>query len=483
MGIKIINETGNQQLDSIAEELTKRLAAVDWASSCGKPTDRYDDGASTVGPLTEIKLKEAEKKGAEAYNQSLDKYSTGGGGFGDYLWIDSVGLQNVVGHGDPKNGTPPNYRSPLATFIHEILHGTAAINYASRILAEEYLKEHPLLNPDEQAQVKKIFEEAVLRAKVEEIARASGSSLLLTGGDSGIRDLSREAFANLVNNKYPGVLKPKDRNKLIDYLTGMPKLGDTCGFGELLPLHGTRFACEGPSELFELAENTISPLILDLDGDGVETLGQNFYIQFDHDKNGFAERTGWVGADDGLLVLDRNGNGQIDNGSELFGNNSGTGPGLRWRARWRRPPLDPMNALLSFLYTLLTHECRSACEAVGLDPAVGFLHRDRPGRPSLALDLMEELRAPLADRLALSLTNRRQLRDSDFRRMESGAVMLTDDARKTVLTAWQDRKREERLHDFLNEKAPLGLVPHLQAQLLARHLRGDIDAYPPWFWN
>jgi CRISPR-associated protein Cas1 len=158
-------------------------------------------------------------------------------------------------------------------------------------------------------------------------------------------------------------------------------------------------------------------------------------------------------------------------------------PGLRWRARWRRPPLDPMNALLSFLYTLLTHECRSACEAVGLDPAVGFLHRDRPGRPSLALDLMEELRAPLADRLALSLTNRRQLRDSDFRRMESGAVMLTDDARKTVLTAWQDRKREERLHDFLKEKAPLGLVPHLQAQLLARHLRGDIDAYPPWFWN
>ncbi len=158
-------------------------------------------------------------------------------------------------------------------------------------------------------------------------------------------------------------------------------------------------------------------------------------------------------------------------------------PDLRWTARSRRPPLDPMNAVLSFLYTLLTHDCRSACESVGLDPAVGFLHRDRPGRPSLALDLMEELRAPLADRLALSLVNRRQLRAADFRRMESGAVLLTDDARKLVLTAWQDRKKDERQHPFLDEKAPLGLVPWLQAQLLSRHLRGDIDAYPPWFWS
>lgn len=156
---------------------------------------------------------------------------------------------------------------------------------------------------------------------------------------------------------------------------------------------------------------------------------------------------------------------------------------LRWTRRSRRPPLDAMNALLSFLYTLLTHDCRSACEAVGLDPAVGFLHRDRPGRPSLALDLMEELRAPLADRLALSLVNRRQLRAGDFRQMEGGAVLLTDDARKLVLTAWQERKKEERLHPFLAEKAPFGLVPYLQAQMLARHLRGDIDAYPPWFWS
>jgi CRISPR-associated protein Cas1 len=156
---------------------------------------------------------------------------------------------------------------------------------------------------------------------------------------------------------------------------------------------------------------------------------------------------------------------------------------LRWTGRSRRPPLDPINALLSFLYALLTHDCRSAAEAVGLDPAVGFLHRDRPGRPSLALDLMEELRPVLADRLALSLVNRRQLRAGDFVTEDSGAVRLTDDARKTVLATWQERKKDERQHPFLDEKAPLGLVPYLQAQMLARHLRGDIDAYPPWFWK
>jgi CRISPR-associated protein Cas1 len=158
-------------------------------------------------------------------------------------------------------------------------------------------------------------------------------------------------------------------------------------------------------------------------------------------------------------------------------------PEIAFRGRTRRPPLDPVNALLSFLYTLLTHECRSAAESVGLDPAVGFLHRDRPGRPSLALDLMEELRPVMADRLALSLFNRRQLRARDFEARDGGAVLLTDDARKLVLTAWQERKREERLHPFLGEKAPLGLVPFLQAQLLSRHLRGDLEAYPPWFWK
>ncbi|MBN9528742.1 MAG: type I-C CRISPR-associated endonuclease Cas1 [Alphaproteobacteria bacterium] len=158
-------------------------------------------------------------------------------------------------------------------------------------------------------------------------------------------------------------------------------------------------------------------------------------------------------------------------------------PAMRFTGRSRRPPLDPVNALLSFLYTLLTHDCRSAAEGVGLDPAVGFLHRERPGRPSLALDLMEELRPILADRLALSLINRRQIGPGDFEVRDGGAVLLTDDGRRTVLTAWQERKKEERRHPFLGEAASLGLVPHLQALLLARHLRGDLDAYPPWLWK
>lgn len=156
---------------------------------------------------------------------------------------------------------------------------------------------------------------------------------------------------------------------------------------------------------------------------------------------------------------------------------------LHFHGRSRRPPLDAVNALLSFLYTLVTHDCRSALESVGLDPAVGFLHRDRPGRPSLALDITEEFRALLADRLALSLINRRQLGARDFRTMDSGAVLLADDARKTVLTAYQERKRELLLQPFLEEKVAIGLLPFVQAQLLARHLRGDLDGYPPFLWK
>ena len=156
---------------------------------------------------------------------------------------------------------------------------------------------------------------------------------------------------------------------------------------------------------------------------------------------------------------------------------------LRFAGRSRRPPLDAVNALLSFLYTLLTHDCRSALETVGLDPAVGYLHRDRPGRPSLALDLVEEFRPVLADRLALSLLNRRQLSSADFETMDNGAVLLRDGARKLVLTAYQERKREELRHAFLEESAPLGMFMFIQAQLLARHLRGDLDAYPPFIWK
>lgn len=158
-------------------------------------------------------------------------------------------------------------------------------------------------------------------------------------------------------------------------------------------------------------------------------------------------------------------------------------PALAFRGRTRRPPMDPVNALLSFIYTLLVHDCRGALEGVGLDPAAGFLHRLRPGRPSLALDLMEELRAPLADRLALSMLNRRELTEADFTIMENGAVLLKDESRKAVLTAWQTRKREEIEHPFLKERAPLGLLPHLQASLLARTLRGDLDAYPALVWR
>lgn len=154
-----------------------------------------------------------------------------------------------------------------------------------------------------------------------------------------------------------------------------------------------------------------------------------------------------------------------------------------FRGRSRRPPLDRINALLSFLYAMLGHDCRSALESVGLDPQVGFLHADRPGRASLALDLMEELRPVLADRLALSLINRRQIGAGDFIVEAGGAVMMKEEARKAVLVAWQERKRDELRHPFLGESVTLGLVAHLQALLLARHLRGDLDGYPAFVWK
>jgi len=154
-----------------------------------------------------------------------------------------------------------------------------------------------------------------------------------------------------------------------------------------------------------------------------------------------------------------------------------------YTGRSRRPPLDNINCLLSFLYTLLLHDCRSALESVGLDPAVGFLHRDRPGRPGLALDIMEEFRPFFADRLALSLINRSQVQGNGFTVSEGGAVRMNDETRKTVLVAYQQRKQEEIVHPFLGEKVEVGLLPHLQAMLMARHLRGDLDGYPPFVWR
>ena len=151
--------------------------------------------------------------------------------------------------------------------------------------------------------------------------------------------------------------------------------------------------------------------------------------------------------------------------------------------RSRRPPLDYVNALLSYVYTVLTHDVSGALESHGLDPAVGFLHRDRPGRPSLALDIMEEFRPSLADRLVLSLINRRQVQGKGFQTTETGAVQMKKETRTTLLKAYHERKQEEIHHPYLGETVQIGLLPHIQAQLLARHLRGDLDGYPPFLWK
>lgn len=154
-----------------------------------------------------------------------------------------------------------------------------------------------------------------------------------------------------------------------------------------------------------------------------------------------------------------------------------------FNTRNRRPPLDPVNAMLSFAYSLLSHDCASALESVGLDAYVGFLHQDRPGRASLSLDLMEELRPCMADRFVLTLINNRRVKESDFLKQDSGAVLLTDSGRRQFLSAWQEKKREELKHPYLGEKMEWGMVPYVQALLLARHIRGDLDAYPPFLWK
>ena len=151
--------------------------------------------------------------------------------------------------------------------------------------------------------------------------------------------------------------------------------------------------------------------------------------------------------------------------------------------RNRRPPLDNVNAMLSFAYSLLAHDCAHALNGVGLDPYVGFMHADRPGRESLSLDLEEELRPVFADRFVLTLINNRILAGSDFKQMENGAVLLTDEGRKAFLSEWQKRKREEITHPYLKEKIPWGLVPHVQSMLLARYIRGELDGYPSFFWK
>ncbi len=152
--------------------------------------------------------------------------------------------------------------------------------------------------------------------------------------------------------------------------------------------------------------------------------------------------------------------------------------GFHFSGRNKRPPTDPVNALLSFAYSLLTHELASAQQAVGLDPYVGFMHRDRPGRLSMALDMLEEFRAWWCDRFVLTLVNRKQVNEKDFVREASGSLRMKDDCRKQFLTAWQERKQVEIEHPYTKEKIPIGLLPHVQSMLLARHLRRDLEAYP-----
>ena len=156
---------------------------------------------------------------------------------------------------------------------------------------------------------------------------------------------------------------------------------------------------------------------------------------------------------------------------------------FHFHGRSRRPPMDRVNAMLSFAYSLLSSDCASALESVGLDPYVGLMHRDRPGRQSLALDLMEELRPCMADRFVLTLVNNRVIDSADFEESGSGAVLLRDQARKAFLKAWQEKQQETLTHPYLQEKMPWGLIPYIQALLLARHIRGDIDAYPPFMWK
>lgn len=154
-----------------------------------------------------------------------------------------------------------------------------------------------------------------------------------------------------------------------------------------------------------------------------------------------------------------------------------------FHGRNKRPPLDNVNALLSFVYTLLTNTITSALETVGLDPYIGCLHTERPGRVSLSLDLIEELRPVLADRFVLSLINRKMVTRKNFKQKENGSVLMDDDARKIVLTEWQNKKKETLTHPFLKEKVEWGMVPYVQAMLLARYLRGDLDGYPPFLWK
>jgi CRISPR-associated protein Cas1 len=201
-----------------------------------------------------------------------------------------------------------------------------------------------------------------------------------------------------------------------------------------------------------------------------------------------AERLSWAGMDAARAVSIDEARGHEGIAGQVYFSAfdkmiAGDREAFRFEGRSRRPPLDRVNALLSFVYALLRHDVESALESVGLDPAVGFLHTDRPGRPSLALDLMEELRAALADRLVITLVNRRQVLGSGFTEQDGGGIQMDDITRKQVVSSWQLRKQDEIEHPYLKERIPVGLVPYVQALLLARFVRGGLDAYPAFFWR
>jgi hypothetical protein len=319
MTLKFVNESSNVAWNAVAGGLSADFAGLIWVGKCGNPIDAYNDSWPTTKPLYEISIMSGVEPGELASNKLRDADDLRDG-YKDYVYIDPISV----------SFSPSDFRSLI---LHEILHGTGRINGLASLLARNYFNEHTELSLWQRIAVRRIFEEAVTRKYVEGMAELNPSLIAagsVSGIDVSIRGGELAAFMDLIN-KYDkgGILKPEDRNALAAALTeDVPEADEMCNPPpEVSPLnYGAVW--DRLYDLFFMAESIRwSPLILDLDGDGVETLGQNFYIQFDHDKNGFAERSGWVGADDGLLVLDRNGNGQIDNGSELFGNNSGSGPG------------------------------------------------------------------------------------------------------------------------------------------------------------
>jgi hypothetical protein len=325
MAITFINETGEEKWNGSTNDLTAQFALLNWIG-CVNPMQAYDDGWEEVKPLSQIGV-----------NFDVLKDSRGTNYYRDAVVLDDGTYKDTISTLNGYAWTWPDY---MGLVVHEILHGTARINKVAGSLAGNYIAEHPELNEDQRRLVRTIFEEAVIRKYIEGMAKLN-PSLIIAGGSSGIdtsiRGGERAAFMLLIalydeqnndsDDEADPILGIADRSALATALTDMvPEADDICDAIPDPVFNGFWGWMDGQQDLFELAETVMSPLILDLDGDGVETLGQDFYIHFDHDKNGFAERTGWVGADDGLLVLDRNGNGRIDDGGELFGNHSGSGP-------------------------------------------------------------------------------------------------------------------------------------------------------------